>query len=149
MTNQIPDEVWAPYTQTHLLFEHNSTKHRLVPDSEGNSLWPWEDAIEEIFIISAIHPRSKQSSDSEIAKLNTAMTQQLNELGYDFISCIGTSPTGDWQESSFLITNAEESDIVALCFAFDQNAYFHWTSEEWSVNGVFSDQRFSSAWHLL
>ena len=149
MTEQIPEELWDDYCQTRLLFSLNQQTYRLLPNAPGNSLWPWSDEVKDVFIMSAIHPRSKQSTDEEIPQLNQRMVSTLNALSLNYMMCIGKPARDDWpEEESFLITNANESLLIKLCQDFNQNAYFHWTQEFWSVQGVFAQQTYFTNWEL-
>ena len=149
MTELIPENLWSDYCQTRLLFVLNSQHYRLLPSESGDNTWPWSNDITDVFILSAIHPRSKQSTDDEIVRLNQQMANSLDELSLNYMMCIGKPARDDWpEEESFLITNATESTIIKRCQDFDQNAYFHWTKDFWSVKGIFAPQTYFTNWIL-
>ena len=149
MTELIPENLWNDYCQTRVLFNLNSLQYRLLPSESGDNTWPWSNDITNVFILSAIHPRSKQSTDDEIVRLNQHMANSLDELSLNYMMCIGKPARDDWpEEESFLITNATESTIIKSCQDFDQNAYFHWTKDFWSVKGIFAPQTYFTNWIL-
>lgn len=149
MNDLIPANLWEDYCQTRVLFSIDQQKYRLLPHERGESSWPWSDDFTDVFILSAIHPRSKQSSDEEIVTLNQKMVDTLTELSLNYMMCIGKPARDDWpEEESFLITNANESILMKLCKDFNQNAFFHWTKEFWSVQGVFAEQTHFTYWEL-
>lgn len=149
MTELIPANLWEDYSQTRLLFSLNNHNYRLIPNESGDNSWPWHDDTTDIFILSAIHPRSEQSTDEEIVLLQQRMVDTLNILSLNYMTCIGKPAQDGWpEEESFLLTNADEATIIKLCQDFDQNAYFHWTKEFWSVKGVFALQTYFTNWSL-
>jgi hypothetical protein len=149
MTELVPENLWNDYCQTRVLFNLNSLQYRLLPSESGDNTWPWSNDITNVFILSATHPRSKQSTDDEIVRLNQHMAISLDELSLNYMMCIGKPARDDWpEEESFLITNATESTIIKLCQDFDQNAYFHWTKDFWSVKGIFAPQTYFTNWIL-
>lgn len=149
MTELIPADLWDDYCQTRLLFTVSHQRYRLIPNQIGDNPWPWSNDIKDVYVISAIHPRSKQSTVEEIPELNQRMVETLNNLNVNYRSCIGEPSQDDWpEEESFLITNVNESIINELCREFDQNAYFHWTKDFWSVKGIFAPQTHSTNWTL-
>jgi hypothetical protein len=149
MTDFISDDLWRDYSETRVLFSTRNAHYRLTADNNGDNSWPWESDIKEIFIISAIHPRSHQSTPAEIVELEKKMKERLNALQYEYIRCIGKPAHDDWpEEESFMIFSATEKDIVSLCREFDQNAYFHWTKEFWAIKGVFTSQTTCTNWTL-
>ena len=149
MTNLIDEMTWDHYCQTRLLFSLKNHNCRLIPNESGNNSWPWHDDITDIFILSAIHPRSQQSTDEEIVPLQQRMVEILNNLSLNYMNCIGKPAQDGWpEEESFLLTDADEETIIKLCKEFDQNAYFHWNKEFWSVKGVFAEQTYFTNWSL-
>jgi len=149
MTDFLPEELWRDYSETRLLFTASNKQYCLTANKSGDNNWPWESDIKEIFIISAIHPRSNQSTDEEIVELEEKMNVRLNTLDLTYIRCTGKPAHDDWpEEESFMIFSATEKDIVSLCREFDQNAYFHWTKEFWAIKGVFTSQTTFTNWTL-
>jgi hypothetical protein len=149
MTDFLPEDLWRDYSETRLLFTASNKQYCLTANKSGDNNWPWEIDIQEIFIISAIHPRSNQSTDEEIVELEEKMKERLNTLDLTYIRCTGKPAHDDWpEEESFMISSATEKDIVSLCREFDQNAYFHWTKEFWAIKGVFTSQTTCTNWTL-
>jgi hypothetical protein len=149
MTDFISEDLWRDYLETRVLFSTSNSHYRLTADINGDNTWPWESDIKEIFIISAIHPRSHPSTPLEIVELEKKMKARLNALQFSYIRCIGKPAHDDWpEEESFMIFNASEVTIISLSREFDQNAYFHWTREFWAIKAVFSSQATSTNWTL-
>ncbi|MFZ9309447.1 MAG: DUF3293 domain-containing protein [Candidatus Nanopelagicales bacterium] len=149
MTDFIREDLWRDYVETRLLFSTSNTQYRLRADINGDNIWPWKSDIKEIFIISAIHPRSAQSTTEEIVELEKNMQERLNTLQLSYIRCIGKPAHENWpEEESYMIFSAKDEDIVSLCQAFDQNAYFHWTRDFWAIKGAFTSQATITNWIL-
>lgn len=149
MTDFISEDLWRDYSETRVLFSTSDSHYRLTADNNGDNTWPWKSDIKEIFIISAIHPRSHPSTPPEIVELEKKMKERLNALQYEYIRCIGKPAHDDWpEEESFMIFNASEKTIVSLSEEYNQNAYFHWTRDFWAVKAVFSSQKTGTNWNL-
>ncbi|MEN9923388.1 MAG: hypothetical protein RIS09_902 [Actinomycetota bacterium] len=149
MSSEIPEDLWQAYCNTDLIFHIDGKGFRLIPDNNGDNQWPWPATIEQIAIISAINPFSEPSGSNEIPVLQASMQTELENLNYTFLQCIGTDPSNEWQEESFLVLNPDEVHLSRLCHDFKQYAYFLWTKDSWSVKSVVSSKVFRTNWNLV
>lgn len=144
----ISDELWNAYCATVVTFASDIGELSTIYPSDEHGHWPFENAIEQVFIISAANPFSDKLSDQVNHAARLELASKFDSLGIKFLSCEGRSPDGNWIEPSLLVLNVEEDLIRELGEEFKQNAIFRWTPLAWECISLISSQHYSSGWTL-
>jgi hypothetical protein len=105
-----------------LIYVHtySETLKRLITDKEAT----------QAALITAYNPYSERLSEVENSKAQTALTEELHEMGLGFIQGLGRDKAGQWPaEKSVLVFNISKSTAQMLGNKYQQNAIL-WIEED-------------------
>ncbi len=85
--------------------------------------WPWPG--KDAWIITAANPMSLLQTDRQNEEANKLLAHDLRRVGYAPVRATGLK--GSWREDSWLVTDAEEVELLRLGCRYRQRTVFHVT----------------------
>lgn len=126
---------------------------KVLEQVDGDEFGDWPFSAEEVWILTACNPESKQLTEAENAKRHLELGQQLDELGLHHFYTRGFDPTAgnphEWSEDGYGVVGDVGEAVMRLAKLWEQNAVFVWRPSEWSILGVLMDGESKSGWRYV
>jgi hypothetical protein len=84
----------------------------------------WNSAF---FIITAANPYSKQLNENENCERDSRLEMMLKEANYEYLRAVGRNLENTWREPGWAVNTSDETAMIGLAKAFEQNAIFRIT----------------------
>ena len=96
------------------------------------------DEMGSFWVVTAHNPLSEQLAAAKNTELHQELCGRLDEMGYQSLPALGSSPDGTWVEESIAVFGAGKRPIRALGREFNQHGVFEVTKRTLRVHGCFS-----------
>jgi hypothetical protein len=96
------------------------------------------DEMGSFWVVTAHNPLSEQLAAAKNTELHQELCGRLDEMGYQSLPALGSSPDGTWVEESIAVFGAGKRPIRALGREFNQHGVFEVTKRALKVHGCFS-----------
>jgi len=96
------------------------------------------DEMGSFWVVTAHNPLSEQLAAAKNTELHQELCGRLDEMGYQSLPALGSSPDGTWAEESIAVFGAGKRPIRALGREFNQHGVFEVTKRTLRVHGCFS-----------
>lgn len=148
MISPVFDERWFAYTVTVVRIDHPKWGRFIVAPEPGGGtqgLFP-DDGGRSIHIMTAHNPgRALPAAENEQRQrqLRTGLGQRP---GLEIWEAVGADVTWTHQEQSLAIVGLTDDDAREVARAFDQDAIFAWTPQQWNLLSCIDDLTWHAGW---